>query len=43
MRFGAGRPSYKAKAEQLQRVEIGRWHRGGQLRRVRLYLELASW
>lgn len=32
MRFGAGRPSYKAKAEQLQRVEIGRWHRGGYLR-----------
>jgi hypothetical protein len=32
MRFGAGRPSYKAKAEQLQRVEIGRWRRGGYLR-----------
>ncbi|WP_096669520.1 hypothetical protein [Polaromonas sp. AET17H-212] len=32
MRFGAGRPSYKVKAEQLQRVEIGRWHRGGYLR-----------
>lgn len=32
MRYGAGRPSYKAKAEQLQRVEIGRWHRGGYLR-----------
>ena len=32
MRYGAGRPSYKVKAEQLQRVEIGRWHRGGYLR-----------
>ena len=31
-RFGAGRSSYKFKAEQLLRVEIGRWHRGGQLR-----------
>ena len=31
-RFGAGRPAYRAKAEQLQRVEIGRWHRGGYLR-----------
>lgn len=32
MRYGAGRPSYKVKAEHLQRVEIGRWHRGGYLR-----------
>ena len=32
MRNGAGRPGYKVKAEQLQRVEIGRWHRGGYLR-----------
>ena len=31
-RCGAGRPSYKVKAEQLQRVEIGSWHRGGFLR-----------
>ena len=31
-RFGAGRPAYRVKAEQLQRVEIGRWHRGGYLR-----------
>ena len=31
-RCGAGRPAYRAKAEQLQRVEIGRWHRGGYLR-----------
>lgn len=31
-RYGAGRPGYKAKAEQLQRVEIGRWHREGYLR-----------
>ena len=29
MRYGAGRPSYKVKAEHLQRVDIGRWHRGG--------------
>ena len=32
MRYGAGRPSYKAKAEQLLRVDIGRWHRGDYLR-----------
>ena len=32
MRYGAGRPSYKVKAEQLQRVDIGRWHSGGYLR-----------
>lgn len=32
MRCGAGRPSYKVKAEHLQRVEVGRWHRGGYLR-----------
>lgn len=32
MRYGAGRPSYKAKAEQLQRVDIRIWHRGGYLR-----------
>ena len=31
MRYGAGRPSYKLKAEHLLRVEIGRWHRGGYL------------
>jgi transposase-like protein len=31
MRYGAGRPSYKVKAEHLLRVEIGRWHRGGYL------------
>lgn len=31
MRCGAGRPSYKLKAEHLLRVEIGRWHRGGYL------------
>ncbi len=30
-RFGAGRPGYKAKAEQCSRVEIGRWHREGKL------------
>ena len=32
IRLGAGRPGYKAKAEQLQRVEIGLWHRSGYLR-----------
>ncbi|MBC7621495.1 MAG: hypothetical protein H7293_21360 [Candidatus Saccharibacteria bacterium] len=32
MRYGAGRPSYKVKAEQLLRVDIGRWHRGDYLR-----------
>ena len=32
MRWGAGRPGYRAKAEQLQRVEIGRWQREGRLR-----------
>lgn len=31
MRYGAGRPSYKVKAEHLLRVEIGRWHSGGYL------------
>lgn len=31
-RYGAGRPGYRGKAEHLQRVEIGRWHRGGYLR-----------
>ena len=31
MRYGAGRPGYKVKAEHLLRVEIGRWHRGGYL------------
>lgn len=28
-RFGAGRPAYKAKAEQLMRVDIREWHRRG--------------
>ena len=37
MRFGAGRPGYKVKAEQLQRVEIGLWHRGGYLRAGRSF------
>ncbi len=31
MRCGAGRPSYRAKAEQLKRVDIRLWHRGGYL------------
>jgi hypothetical protein len=37
MRYGAGRPSDKLKAEHLQRVEIGRWHRGGYLRAGRSF------
>ena len=37
MRYGAGRPSHKVKAEHLQRVEIGRWHRGGYLRAGRSF------
>ena len=37
MRFGAGRPGYKVKAEQLQRVEIGLWHRGSYLRAGRSF------
>jgi hypothetical protein len=31
-RWGAGRPAHRVKGEHLQRVEIGRWHRGGYLR-----------
>jgi hypothetical protein len=31
MRYGAGRPGYRAKAEQLQRVDIRAWRRGGYL------------
>jgi hypothetical protein len=31
MRFGAGRPGYRARAESLQRVDIRIWHRGGYL------------
>ena len=31
MRYGAGRPGYRAKAEQLQRVDIRVWRRGGYL------------
>jgi len=30
-RFGAGRPGYRAKAEQLMRVDIREWHRRGLL------------
>ena len=37
MRYGAGRPSYKVKAEHLLRVEIGRWHRGGFLQAGRSF------
>jgi hypothetical protein len=31
MRWGAGRPAHKAKAEHLLRVDIRMWHRGGYL------------
>jgi hypothetical protein len=31
MRYGAGRPGYRAKAEQLRRVDIRIWRRGGYL------------
>lgn len=31
MRWGAGRPAYRVKAEHLQRVSIGQWHRRGYL------------
>lgn len=37
MRSGAGRPGYRAKAEQLQRVDIRQWHRGGYLRSGRAF------
>lgn len=30
-RFGAGRPAYKVKGEQLQRVDVRDWHRRGYL------------
>jgi len=32
MRYGAGRPGHRAKAEQLQQVDIRIWRRGGYLR-----------
>jgi hypothetical protein len=32
MRYGAGRPSYKVKAEQVHRVDIREWSRRGYLR-----------
>lgn len=32
MRYGAGRPGYRAKAEQLQRVDVREWARRGYLR-----------
>lgn len=31
MRYGAGRPGHRARAENLQRVDIRLWHRGGYL------------
>jgi len=37
MRFGAGRPGYRAKAEQLLRVDIRLWRRGGYLRAGRSF------
>lgn len=32
MRYGAGRPGYRLKAEASKRIDIGRWHKGGHLR-----------
>lgn len=32
MRYGAGRPGYRAKAEQLHRVDVRQWARQGYLR-----------
>jgi len=37
MRWGAGRPADKAKAEHLRRVDIRLWHRGGYLRAGRSF------
>ena len=37
MRYGAGRPSYKVKAEHLLKIEVGYWHRGGYLRAERSF------
>jgi hypothetical protein len=37
MRYGAGRPAYRAKAENLQRVDVGIWHRAGYLRGERSF------
>lgn len=37
MRYGAGRPGHRAKAEQLQRVDVRLWHRGGYLRAGRSF------
>lgn len=31
IRWGAGRPGHRAKAEQLKRVDVRVWHRGGYL------------
>lgn len=37
LRWGAGRPGYKIKAEHSHRVDIGMWHRGGYLRAGRSF------
>ena len=37
MRWGAGRPAHKLKAEQLQRVDVRDWHRRGYLSRARAF------
>lgn len=37
MRCGAGRPGYRAKAEQLQRVDVREWARRGYLRGARSF------
>jgi hypothetical protein len=41
MRYGAGRPAYRLKAEQLQRVDVRIWARRGYLRDV--YAFTWSW
>lgn len=37
MRWGAGRPGYRAKAEELKRVDVRVWARGGYLRAGRSF------
>lgn len=37
LRWGAGRPGYKIKAEHSHRIDIGMWHRGGYLRAGRSF------
>jgi hypothetical protein len=39
-RFGAGRPAYRAKGEQLQRVDVRIWARQGYLSRARVFVDM---